>query len=77
MKSKLAHLLILTNGKNLRKFDAGCGKPQKDRVHLQVSIDGLQENHDFLRGKGTFQGLNESLEYLKNKGISHYPCYVS
>ncbi len=40
------------------------------RVHeVQVSIDGLEDSHDLVRGKGTFRRALESIYLLKEAGI--------
>jgi len=37
-----------------------------DRVH--VSLDGLEKNNDFLRGKGSFKEALKTVKYLKERG---------
>ncbi|MFH1021585.1 MAG: methyltransferase domain-containing protein, partial [Pseudomonadota bacterium] len=41
----------------------------KERFHLQLSLDGLAEQHEALRGKGTFSQLLDSLDLLKEAGF--------
>ncbi len=36
---------------------------------VQVSIDGLRESHDFLRGEGTFEKAVEAVKTLRRKGV--------
>ena len=40
----------------------------QERFHLQVSLDGLEENHDRLRGQGALAALRENLVWLKTQG---------
>ncbi len=61
------HVVILTNGLLLDKkltdnFDLS-------RVHLQISVDGLADRHDAIRGQGTFVQLRKQLLVLKQRGI--------
>jgi MoaA/NifB/PqqE/SkfB family radical SAM enzyme/ubiquinone/menaquinone biosynthesis C-methylase UbiE len=66
------HVVILSNGKNLEKFDQWFRRIQKERVHLQISIDGGQKNHDALRGAGAYQSLMKTLEFLSAR-----ECFVT
>lgn len=61
------HVVILTNGLLLEQqltdhFDLS-------RVHLQISVDGLGDRHDAIRGRGTFVQLRNQLLALKQRGI--------
>lgn len=61
------HVVILTNGLLLEQkltddFDLS-------RVHLQISVDGLDDRHDAIRGQGTFVQLRKQLLVLKQRGI--------
>ncbi|MEE4253371.1 MAG: DUF5714 domain-containing protein [Desulfuromusa sp.] len=61
------HVVILTNGLLLEQkltddFDLS-------RVHLQISVDGLDDRHDAIRGQGTFVQLRKQLLALKQRGI--------
>lgn len=40
-----------------------------DNVFIQVSLDGMEENHDYVRGKGTFQKVIVALDLLKNSKL--------
>jgi MoaA/NifB/PqqE/SkfB family radical SAM enzyme/SAM-dependent methyltransferase len=62
------HAVILTNGMLLKKnipLLQGL-----ERLHLQVSLDGLELTHDSLRGKGTYQQLLNNLTALQQAGIA-------
>ena len=41
----------------------------RDRVHFQISIDGMENNHNELRGEKAFSRLIENLEYIKETGF--------
>ncbi len=64
------HLVILTNGMNLNRvldqkwLDSG-------RFHLQISVDGIETNHDRIRGKGAFQKLSRNLQWAKEHNIPY------
>jgi len=62
------HLVILTNGLLIKKLFSSLNG-DSHRVHLQISLDGLEENHDSLRGKDAFSKLTANLQWLKKEGI--------
>lgn len=61
-----AHVVMLTNG--LLLDDLLVADYDLTRVHLQISVDGLGEQHDAIRGKGTFEKLRGQLRRLKGRG---------
>ena len=65
-QNPLAHAVILTNGmlmeKNMQVLQG------LDRLHLQVSLDGLEQAHDSLRGKGAYSQLLANLTALRQAG---------
>jgi len=63
-----SHVVILTNGMSLRRRLQGC-EWDLSRMHLQISVDGLEDNHDRIRGRGTFAALREQLLWLKEQEI--------
>ena len=64
------HAVVLTNGLLLDQYrDALQAMPQ-GRLHLQVSLDGLEENHDHLRGPGSFGRLMAILDTLRAAGLA-------
>jgi MoaA/NifB/PqqE/SkfB family radical SAM enzyme/SAM-dependent methyltransferase len=66
-KNPQAHAVILTNGMLLKQqLHALQGL---NRLHLQVSLDGLEAAHDRLRGASTFQRLLENLGALRQAQI--------
>ncbi len=62
-----AHVVILSNGLELRPILRANGWPA-DRVHLQISVDGLEPRHDALRGAGAFARLLGELRGLRELG---------
>jgi MoaA/NifB/PqqE/SkfB family radical SAM enzyme/SAM-dependent methyltransferase len=63
-----AHVVVLTNGLFLKEYAAELARWPAERFHLQVSLDGLEQNHDRLRGPGAFAALMENLEWLTAQG---------
>ena len=59
------HVVVLSNGLLIKEHLAELAPLPRERFHLQLSLDGLAEQHEALRGKGTFAGLRESLRLLK------------
>jgi MoaA/NifB/PqqE/SkfB family radical SAM enzyme/ubiquinone/menaquinone biosynthesis C-methylase UbiE len=62
------HVMVLTNGLFLKDFAAELDRWPGSRFHLQISLDGLEQNHDRLRGPGAFAALMENLRWLKAQG---------
>jgi len=63
-----SHAVILTNGMLLSKNIATL--QSLDRLHLQVSLDGLEPAHDSLRGQGSHGRLLANLAALRRAGKS-------
>ncbi|NDV21300.1 DUF5714 domain-containing protein [Desulfovibrio sp. JC022] len=63
-----SHVAILTNGLTVKNF---FSKHHYDfnRLHLQISVDGIGRTHDKLRGEGMFKALVKSLNWLSDEGI--------
>ena len=66
-ENKDVHAAVLTNGMLLDQFLEELGA--LDRLHLQISLDGLEKSHDGLRGKGSYKKLMENLGALKKADI--------
>lgn len=61
------HAAVLTNGMLL---DLHLDElTSMDRLHLQISLDGLEESHDRLRGTGSYQKLIKNLQALQRANI--------
>jgi MoaA/NifB/PqqE/SkfB family radical SAM enzyme/ubiquinone/menaquinone biosynthesis C-methylase UbiE len=54
-------LVILTNGLLVDAFLPFLSALPQERVHFQVSLDGEQATHDWIRGKGTHERLLNGL----------------
>jgi len=59
---------ILSNGVLI---DKKIAKKLKDYSlkHVQVSVEGLSNNHEYIRGKGTFKSTINGIRYLRAEGI--------
>ncbi len=68
LKPDNTHVAVLTNGLLLRRFLEGESW-DFSRLHLQISLDGLQAAHDQLRGPDAFDLLKKELLWLKGKKI--------
>ncbi|MBW6520629.1 MAG: methyltransferase domain-containing protein [Desulfoarculaceae bacterium] len=62
-----AHAVILTNGTLLQHNIHLL--PGLERLHLQVSLDGMEQAHDRLRGQGAYSRLLTNLAALHQAGI--------
>jgi len=57
--------VLLSNGTLITK-----GVAKKLRVHeVQISLDGMKEGHESLRGKGTFEKAIVAIDYLQEANI--------
>ncbi len=63
------HVTVLTNGCFLRKHLDAIRRWGAERFHIQISIDGLPERHDRIRGTGAFKTLSKNLELLRRAGF--------
>lgn len=64
-----AHVAVLTNG-ILQEKMIKAKEIFPGRVHLQISLDGLRESHDLMRGDGSFDRTISSLSILKSHGFA-------
>lgn len=64
-----SRIAILTNG----LLAAQRLQPDwpRERIHLQISLDGRPKHHDGLRGSGSFNRLEQQLGWLREQGW-HY-----
>ncbi len=63
------HVVVLTNLTLIAQAKDWLSPLPKDRLHFQVSLDGLQKNHDSLRGPNAFNKLKENLAILRDLGF--------
>lgn len=75
VNSKEIGVTLLTNGIYMHGELLRVLKHPKNRV--QVSIDGFENTHDFIRGKGTFKKSLRTIELLRNNGIPVYCNFVA
>jgi len=62
-------VVLLTNGMLIEKIFT-CKTYDKARIHFQISLDGLEEAHDFLRGQGSYQKLMRNIAWLNQEGYA-------
>jgi len=65
-----SHVVVLTNGTLIHRFIDAIKQWPAHRFHLQISVDGMEENHDRIRGEGTFEKLSKELALLKSIDLS-------
>jgi MoaA/NifB/PqqE/SkfB family radical SAM enzyme/2-polyprenyl-3-methyl-5-hydroxy-6-metoxy-1,4-benzoquinol methylase len=63
-----SHVVLLTNGLALVPFLERL-RPDPERFHLQISLDGMAQAHDRLRGRGAFSALSQTLRRLQTQGV--------
>lgn len=66
-----AHVVVLTNGVSIRRHIECIPSSLLERLHLQISLDGMETNHDRLRGRGAFERLGETLCWLKERSVPY------
>lgn len=64
------HLAVLSNGLLLEQHLDELTAMDHKRIHLQVSLDGLEEEHDFLRGRNTYNRVCENLQAAAKAGLA-------
>ena len=64
------HVVVLSNGLLFEKYQQQLAGLDPQRFHLQVSVDGLQQSHEELRGAGTFDRLMKNLELVHGLGLA-------
>ncbi len=82
-RKKDIRIVVLSNGTLINENTAK--KLSKYADEVQISLDGLKEGHEFLRGKGTFEktieGIKNAKKYMKvsvatmihRKNINEFP----
>lgn len=69
LQDPASHVVILTNGLLLDRFIPELASLPSGRLHLQVSLDGLEKEHDYLRGRGCFQQVMAALDLLRDRNM--------
>ena len=62
-------MVVLTNGLFLQRSEGRFARWPMERLHLQISVDGLEAHHDRTRGDGTFGKLERELRWLGERSI--------
>jgi MoaA/NifB/PqqE/SkfB family radical SAM enzyme/SAM-dependent methyltransferase len=63
-----SRVVILTNGLLLEQTFSRQAW-DRNRIHLQVSVDGLATRHDQIRGQGSFERLRHQLNWLRQDRV--------
>lgn len=63
------HAVVLTNGLRLQEHLESLRRLPADRLHLQISMDGMEKSHDAIRGTGTFTRLQKNLAVIIDAGF--------
>jgi MoaA/NifB/PqqE/SkfB family radical SAM enzyme/SAM-dependent methyltransferase len=63
------HVVVLTNLSLISRTKDQIHAHPRDRLHFQISLDGLESNHDALRGPRAFEQLKKDLGTLKELGF--------
>lgn len=61
---------VLTNGLLLSSRYKEFEECDKQRLHFQISLDGLEKEHDVLRGKGNYKRALAGLDAADKAGLS-------
>ena len=64
-----AHVAVLTNGTQIDDQWHEILRWPAERFHLQVSVDGIGDRHDRIRGQGAFEQLESMLPRLGREGV--------
>ncbi len=64
------HVVVLTNGLLLQEHLLQLTALDTSRLHLQVSLDGMEAEHDFLRGRGSYSSLQQNLTAATAAGFA-------
>ena len=62
---KQTEIGVITNGTLLHKYKNQLEETTPD--YIDVSVDGLPEEHDYIRGEGAFEQLAPNLQWLTEK----------
>lgn len=69
-RDSAAHAVVLTNGLLLKEHLHQLLALDTGRLHLQVSLDGMAEAHDFLRGRGSYQQLQDNCAAAREASLA-------
>jgi len=69
-KDEQIHAVVLTNGLLLEESLLQLLTLDGKRLHLQVSLDGLEDRHDYLRGKNSFAAVERNIKTARDAGLA-------
>lgn len=79
--NKFNNIIVLTNGSLLTKENALFLKTYSNKLSIQISIDGPEEQHDHFRvdnkGKGTFNRTLNGINILKEIDYPHWSLHAT
>ena len=64
------HVVVLTNASLVPQYAQALARWPRERLHLQISIDGLAAHHDQIRGRGAFATLQANLQWLAKQDFA-------
>lgn len=64
-----ANVFLATNGIHIPEDVLELMCKHKEKTHIQISIDGFKDTHDFIRGKGTYDKSVATLNKLIELGF--------
>jgi MoaA/NifB/PqqE/SkfB family radical SAM enzyme/ubiquinone/menaquinone biosynthesis C-methylase UbiE len=62
LKFSDTHVVVLTNGAFFTSKMDKLREMPLDRLHFQVSVDGLEKSHDEIRGKSAYKNLEKNIK---------------
>ncbi len=74
-KSDITHICILTNGILIPEFISYLER-FKDKLKVQVSVEGGEAMDDEIRGRGHFKKAVKALDLLREYGIVYHLSYT-
>ncbi len=70
-EGNISHFTITTNGTLITEELVEELKPYKDKLSIQIALDGAkEETHDSLRGKGTYKKVISGIKILNENNIN-------
>ncbi|WP_300673638.1 DUF5714 domain-containing protein [Desulfoluna sp.] len=70
LQQETTRLVILTNGLLFPEQMAFFHTLPQKRLHFQISVDGLADHHDRMRGKGSFTRLLHTLDLISKTELN-------
>lgn len=73
--SQFDRVSILSNGILIKKYIQNL-LPYKEKICVQLSLDGDEETNDTIRGKGVYNKVIEALHLLEENKLKHWISYT-